>query len=288
MADYLTIGILIGIASGISALIVIAAVTLHRLDSARRADAVRLQRLLADLQRTVRVELAAIRRDLDEAVHAQERQAEALGERVTGLTGAAVTALREHPLPPLAALAEAQQQRLAALAEAQEQRLAALGESQERRLTAMVGELARLSEVMAADAAGHAKDLRNELLESLRLTLDEFRAAHAMQVAEVRAAVDENLQRTVERRLGETFRLVSERLEIVSDRLDHVHRGLGEVQSFAAGLGHLQRAVATVRLGGDKSASEGGGDSPVRVRAPRRKAAVEAVTATPAPETSIP
>lgn len=252
MADYLTIGILIAIASGISALIVIAAVTLHRLDSARRAEAVRLQRLLADLQRTLRVELAAVRRDLDEAVQAQERQP-----------------------------------RLAALAEAQERRLAALGESQERRLTAIAAELARLSEAMAADAAGHAKDLRNELLESLRLTLDEFRAAQATQAAQVQAAVDENLAGTVERRLGETFRLVSERLEIVSDRLDHVHRGLCEVQSVAAGLGHLQPAAATVRLAGTKRAADG--DSPVRVRVPRRKAA-EAVTATPveAPETSVP
>ena len=156
MPDHLVVGILIGIASGIIALVIISAVTLHRLDSARPGETVRVHRALADLQRTFRQELAA-------------------------------TGLRE----PLA------------------------------------GEMTRLSEVLAADAAGHAKDLRNELLESLKATLEA-------QLEQVRAAVDEKLESTVERRLGESFRLVSERLEIVSDRLDHVHRGLGEVQAFAA------------------------------------------------------
>jgi DNA recombination protein RmuC len=233
VADHLVIGILIGVAAGIAALTVISIVTLHRLDAARHGESVRLHRALADLQRTVRQDLGTIRRDLDAAAGLQERHAEALADRVAGFTDSAVAALRDHPLPALTELAAAQ----------------------ERQLTALANELARMSEELAADAAGHAKDLRNELLESLKATLDEFRAAHATQVEQVRAAIDEKLESTVERRLGESFRLVSERLELVSDRLDHVHRGLGEVQTFAAGLGHLQRAVATVRLGGGKTAS---------------------------------
>jgi hypothetical protein len=180
VADHLLIGILVGLGSGIVALIVIGATTLHRFDTARKADSVRLHRTLGDLHRTIRVEMATVRRDLADVAAAQERHVEALAGRLATLTGEAVTALREHPLPALAHLAELQ----------------------EHRLTALAGELARLSEVMAADAAGHAKDLRNELLESLRMTLDEFRAAHAAQVEQVRAAVDENLERTIERRVG--------------------------------------------------------------------------------------
>jgi hypothetical protein len=390
LADNLVLGILIGIASGIAALIVIAAVTLRRFDAARHSESVRLQRTLADLQRTVRQELGALRRDFDGVAGVQERHVETLTERLAGLTDGAVATVRQEVATvrqdvaaaagrqsehaegladrlaglgegavatlrhELAAAASRQQQQdeafanrvtelgdsavaalrqeladaasrhaqqgealasrvtdvgdgtmaalrqeLAAAASRHEQqsealaeRLAGLGQEavtalrdhplpaltrladvQEQKLGELATELMRLSEAMAADAAGHAKDLRNELLESLKLTLDEFRAAHAAQVEQVRASVDEKLESTVEQRLGESFRLVGERLALVSDRLDHVHQGLGEVQSFAAGLGHLQRAVATVRLGGNKPGVKGAeaNASGVRIRGPRRK-----------------
>jgi DNA recombination protein RmuC len=297
VADHLVLGILTWIASGIAALIVIAVVTLRRSDLKRRDESLRVQRMFADHQRTVRQELSIIRQHLDAAAALQERQAEslarrlqeqagsladrqeqqavalagrqaqqaeALAQRMNGLTDEAVAALRAHPLPTLAELAT----------------------TQEQHLTAIAGELTRLAEVLASDAAGHAKDLRNELLESLRLTLYEFRAAHVAQLQQVRSAVDQSLESTVERRLGESFRLVSERLQVVSDRLDHVHRGLGEVQAFAAGLGHLQRAVATVRLGGQKTGPDRGAAA-ARSRSPRRKPAEAEAAPAEAPQTSV-
>lgn len=310
MTDHLVLGILIWIAAGIAALIVIAVVTLHRSDLKRHDESLRVQRMFTDHQRTVRQDLGIIRQHLDAAASLQERQAqaladrqerqaealarrlhehaefladrqeqqadalagrqaqqaEALAQRMSGLTDEAVTALRDHPLPALAQLAT----------------------TQEQHLTTIAGELTRLAEVLASDAAGHAKDLRNELLESLKLTLDEFRASHAAQVEQVRAAVDEKLESTVERRLGESFRLVSERLQVVSDRLDHVHRGLGEVQAFAAGLGHLQRAVATVRLGGQKAGPDRGAQAAARPRSPRRKPAVAEAGPAESAQTSVP
>lgn len=256
MVDHVAIGILLGLMSGILALLVIAGVTLRRFDSLRYTEGLRLHRTLFDLQRTLREEVAAVRQDVQAAVSVQARQADVAADRLAGLVDGAVNTLREHPLPALGALAEVQ----------------------ERRLTALAGELTRLAETLATDAAGHAKDLRDELLESLRATLDEFRAAHAVQVAQVRASVDEKLERTIEARLGDSFRLVSERLELVSDRLEHVHSGLGEVQTFAAGLGHLQRAVATVRLDGTKTSARGG-ETPSRPRAPRRKRATPEIPA---------
>ena len=96
-------------------------------------------------------------------------------------------------------------------------------------------------EQQRTEAVGHARDLRNEMVESAKLHLEQ-----------VRSIVDENLETTLERRLGERFRLVSERLELVSERLEQVHRGLGEVQSFATGVGDLQRALVRVRLGGTR------------------------------------
>ena len=117
-------------------------------------------------------------------------------------------------------------------------------------------------EQQRTEAIGHAKDLRNEMVESVKLHLEQ-----------VRSIVDENLEITLERRLGERFRLVSERLELVSERLEQVHRGLGEVQSFATGVSDLQRALVRVRLGGTRMTV---GQAAEGVGARRRGAAARA------------
>jgi len=59
----------------------------------------------------------------------------------------------------------------------------------------------------------------------------------------MRLTVDEKLQSTLETRLGESFRLVSERLE-------QVHKGLGEMQTLAAGVGDLKRVLGNVTTRG--------------------------------------
>ncbi len=59
----------------------------------------------------------------------------------------------------------------------------------------------------------------------------------------MRATVDEKLQTTLEQRLGESFKQVS-------DRLEQVHRGLGEMQSLATGVGDLKRVLANVKTRG--------------------------------------
>ena len=59
----------------------------------------------------------------------------------------------------------------------------------------------------------------------------------------MRATVEEKLQSTLEARLSESFRLVSERLE-------QVHKGLGEMQALAAGVGDLKRVLTNVKSRG--------------------------------------
>ena len=60
---------------------------------------------------------------------------------------------------------------------------------------------------------------------------------------QMRATVEEKLQSTLEARLGESFRIVSERLE-------QVHRGLGEMQTLASGVGDLKRVLTNVKTRG--------------------------------------
>lgn len=84
-------------------------------------------------------------------------------------------------------------------------------------------------------------------LESIRAALDQRLAAiqsdNAARLEQMRLTVDEKLQSTLETRLGESFRLVSERLE-------QVHKGLGEMQTLAAGVGDLKRVLGNVTTRG--------------------------------------
>ncbi|KAF0111240.1 MAG: DNA recombination protein RmuC [Rhodospirillaceae bacterium] len=73
--------------------------------------------------------------------------------------------------------------------------------------------------------------------------LDTLRIENAQKLEQMRHVVDEKLQGTLERRLGESFKLVSERLE-------QVHRGLGEMQTLANGVGDLKRVLSNVKTRG--------------------------------------
>ena len=83
--------------------------------------------------------------------------------------------------------------------------------------------------------------------EQLRGTLNErlatIQADNAAKLEEMRRTVDEKLHATLEQRLGESFKLVS-------DRLEQVHKGLGEMQSLAGSVGDLKRVMTNVKTRG--------------------------------------
>ena len=84
-------------------------------------------------------------------------------------------------------------------------------------------------------------------LESLRRTVDErlgqIHRDNAEKLESMRQTVDERLHGTLEQRLGESFKQVSERLE-------QVHKGLGEMQVLAAGVGDLKKVLTNVKTRG--------------------------------------
>ena len=109
------------------------------------------------------------------------------------------------------------------------------GSAQSERLEAFARELNRFS--LGLD----------ERFERLKTTVESRLAAiqadNAGKLEEMRRTVDEKLHATLEQRLGESFKQVSERLE-------QVHRGLGEMQSLAAGVGDLKRVLSNVKTRG--------------------------------------
>ena len=86
-----------------------------------------------------------------------------------------------------------------------------------------------------------------ESLEKIRQTFDtrvkEMQDSNEKKLDQMRQTVDEKLQTTLEKRLGESFKLVSERLEAVQ-------RGLGEMQNLATGVGDLKRVLTNVKTRG--------------------------------------
>lgn len=76
--------------------------------------------------------------------------------------------------------------------------------------------------------------------EGLDQKFQQIRDSNEKKLEEMRKTVDEKLHDTLERRLGESFKLVSERLEAVQ-------RGLGEMQNLATGVGDLKRVLTNVK-----------------------------------------
>src|SRR5499433_1270202 len=100
------------------------------------------------------------------------------------------------------------------------------------------------------EAGAAAKNQREELAQSLEgvrsivdLRLKQLQEDNSKQIDRMRATVDEKLQGTLEKRLGESFKLVS-------DRLEQVHQGLGAMQQLASDVGGLQRVLTNVKTRG--------------------------------------
>src|SRR5688572_20545286 len=83
----------------------------------------------------------------------------------------------------------------------------------------------------------------DELRATVEGRLAQLQSENANKLEEMRRTVDEKLQGTLDKRLGESFKLVS-------DRLEQVHKGLGEMQTLATGVGDLKRVLTNVKTRG--------------------------------------
>lgn len=153
-----------------------------------------------------------------------------------------------------------------------EQRLAALDAATRLTLDSLKGDthaqLGTMSQALKDQLEAHGTQIRNQFAvlqdavsqqlagmvqgsqqnaEQLRAALNERLAAiqadNATKLEEMRRTVDEKLHATLEQRLGESFKLVS-------DRLEQVHKGLGEMQTLAGSVGDLKRVMTNVKTRG--------------------------------------
>jgi DNA recombination protein RmuC len=106
---------------------------------------------------------------------------------------------------------------------------------QKERLENVTGALTGLSEKLEKAQDG--------LRTTVEAALEKLRCDNAEKLEQIRVTVDEKLQGTLEQRLGESFKLVS-------DQLEQVFRGIGEMQTLATGVGDLKKMLSNVKMRG--------------------------------------
>ncbi len=99
-----------------------------------------------------------------------------------------------------------------------------------------------LSQQLSQVSESNARRM-SEIRQTLDVQLAQLQASNASKLDEMRSTVDEKLQTTLQTRLGESFKQVAERLE-------QVHKGLGEMQSLAQGVGDLKHLLTNVKTRG--------------------------------------
>ncbi len=146
----------------------------------------------------------------------------------------------------IAALNQDVNLRLQALAEVQQKTGENLAENQRLRLNETNAAVLKLTETLTAQQIEGRKAMHEEL-EKVRQTLsgnlESLRKENEAKLEQMRLTVDEKLQATLDQRLDASFKQVS-------DRLESVQKGLGEMQSLATGVGDLKRVLTNVKSRG--------------------------------------
>jgi DNA recombination protein RmuC len=182
--------------------------------------------------------LGAARETREEIASAVRELADSLQQRLGELRSTLDSRLQQMADANQAADAQNRTELQSALKdfrEVQAARLDASARSQGERLLAFAQQLTELG-------------TRNETkLEALRTTVEtkltQLQNDNEAKLERIRQTVDEKLHQTLEQRLGESFKLVSERLELV-------HSGLGEMKSLAVGVGDLKKILSNVKTRG--------------------------------------
>lgn len=120
-----------------------------------------------------------------------------------------------------------------------ERKLNELMEQLNNRIRHQFSDFATQQDGLNKSILTNIKDIRSTVEKHLQ----DLRTDNHNQLNEMRKTVDEKLQNTLEKRLGESFKLVSERLELV-------HKGLGEMQQVATGVGDLKKVLSNVKTRG--------------------------------------
>ena len=190
--------------------------------------------------------------DAQEAAHRErllgqmQQQAQLLGQRVEHVE----SELRREISEQSRGGRQEMQQTLATFQETLSRQEAEATRTQNAQLDAFALQLVQLRGTLGDTLTRQLQDMSEgnaRRLAEIRTTLDaqlaQLQQNNAAKLDEMRATVDEKLQSTLQARLGESFKQVA-------DRLEQVHKGLGEMQTLAQGVGDLKHLLTNVKTRG--------------------------------------
>lgn len=210
----------------------------ERLDAVRSESALGAKQLREEVVATLKSISETMAMTLKDIAAAEKSQLESFSGQIASLTKTSGDKLDGMRTESTTSAKQLREEVIAALKGIQEATTKTMGEManvQKTQLETMSSAIARLSES------------NENKLEAIRATvegkLQSMQIDNAKQLEQMRQTVDEKLQGTLEKRLGESFKQVSERLE-------QVHKGLGEMQALATGVGDLKKVLTNVKARG--------------------------------------
>ncbi|MGB7605530.1 MAG: DNA recombination protein RmuC [Lutisporaceae bacterium] len=134
-----------------------------------------------------------------------------------------------------------------------ESKLESIDRGQEKIERSVLAQLMEISSMQQNQLDAYSKQIMlflqsnenrlDKMRETIEISISRLQEDNSKKLDQMRSTVDEKLHATLEQRLGESFKLVSERLEMV-------HKGLGEMQSLALGVGDLKKVLSNVKTRG--------------------------------------
>jgi len=210
----------------------------ERLDAARAESALGGKQLREEVVATLKTLSGAVGQTMTELANAQRTQFEAFSNQLGSFakaSGERLDSVRSESAAGAKQLREEIVTTLNAITEGTTKAMGEMANIQKSQLDTMSLAITRLS------------DSNEKKLEAIRETigakLQDMQIENTRQLDQMRQTVDEKLQGTLEKRLGESFKQVSERLELV-------HKGLGEMQTLATGVGDLKKVLTNVKTRG--------------------------------------
>ncbi len=270
LIEILAILILLGVLAAVALLVVlllrkkpdtaadpeaIAAAAVHALtDTLRREVTEPILREERNSQSTLRTEMQTeLRGSRTETVSTVQTSVEKLGQSLresqkdtAELQARRISELNESERKLMAELADAQTRRF----EAQDARIEAMQKSLNALLSERMDGLNTTVSRRLSEVEKQFKDFREQSTaaqELLRKTMEErmtvMQTANSEKLEQMRATVDEKLQKTLDERISQSFKAVN-------DRLADVYKGLGEMQTLAGDVGDLKKVMAGVKTRG--------------------------------------
>ncbi|MFO1191647.1 MAG: DNA recombination protein RmuC [Rhodoferax sp.] len=183
--------------------------------------------------------LTAARAELLTTMQAVTQRIDVLERSVRGDIDTSGRGARQEMTQTFAVFQQALLNQGAETARTQNAQIAAFGQQLAQMRTTLQDALHSQLQALGESSARRLQEMR----QTVEHQLAQLQASNQAKLEEMRVTVDDKLQATLQARLGESFRQVAERLE-------QVHKGLGEMQSLAQGVGDLKHLLANVKTRG--------------------------------------